>query len=209
MAADEPRRSKRSMLSFAHVAPSTRNESISIDGADVHVWAFMLSESNPVVEAWRQFLSDDEKLRATVSFAAAIARAGSSRTGCCAICSDAIAASIRARSPSSMALRESLRLREPTRAAWQQRSTCALARSARCSRYRANREIGVDLEQVRDDFDPLPIAREFFFGTELAAIQAAAPGAAPRRVLPSLDCEGSRPESARRRTLARRSTAFA
>ena len=64
-----------------------------------------------------------------------------------------------------------------------------------------DREIGVDLEQVRDDFDPLPIAREFFFGTELAAIQAAAAGPAPRCVLPSLDRKGSRLESARRRTL--------
>ena len=38
------------------------------------------------------------------------------------------------------------------------------------------RDIGVDLEWIRDDFDPLPIVRQFFFGTELTAIQSAPPG---------------------------------
>jgi len=36
-----------------------------------------------------------------------------------------------------------------------------------------DRAIGVDLEKNRDDFDPLPLARQFFFRDELTAILAA------------------------------------
>src|SRR6185312_17140504 len=53
-----------SLLPFTRVAPSAQDQPIPIEHADVHVWAFMLRESNATVEAWRELLSDDENLRA-------------------------------------------------------------------------------------------------------------------------------------------------
>jgi len=134
----------------------------------------MLSESNPVVEAWRQLLSDDEKLRADRFVrrrdrARWIVAHGVLRHllgRYCGIDPRAIAFVHGAAGKPSLA-------RAGTRDA---ATTFNLAHShdRALLAVSRDREIGVDLEQVRDDFDPLPIAREFFFGTELAAIEAAA-----------------------------------
>jgi len=163
------------MLMFTRVAPSTRNQSIPIERGDVHVWAFMLRESNAIVDAWRQFLSDDEKLRADRFVrrrdrARWIVAHGVLRQllgRYCGVDPRAIAFVHGAAGKPSLA--QASAHGAPTTfnlAHSHDRALLAVSR---------DREIGIDLEQIRDDFDPLPIAREFFFGTELAAIEAAAP----------------------------------
>ena len=163
------------MLPFTHVAPSTQSQSIPIERADVHVWAFTLRESNAIVEAWTQLLSDDEKLRADRFVrrrdrarwivAHGVLRHVLGRY--CGVDPRAIAFVHGAAGKPSLA--PTCANGEPTTFNLTHSHDRALLAVSR------GREIGVDLEQVRDDFDPLTIAREFFFGSELAAIQAAPP----------------------------------
>lgn len=141
----------------------------------MHVWAFMLSESDAIVEAWRRVLSDDEKLRADRFVrrrdrtrwivAHGVLRHVLGRY--CGIDPRAIAfVHGAAGKPSLSQVGTQRALTTFNLAHSHDRALLAVSR---------DREIGVDLEQMRDDFDPLPIAREFFFGAELAAIQAAPP----------------------------------
>jgi 4'-phosphopantetheinyl transferase len=163
------------MLPFTRVAPSTQDQPIPIEHADVHVWAFILRESNAIVEAWRELLSDDERLRADRFVrrrdrarwivAHGVLRHALGRY--CGVDPRAIAFVHGVAGKPSLAQAGAHAVTTTFNLAHSHdRALLAVSR---------DREIGVDLEQVRDDFDPLPIAREFFFGTELAAIQAAAP----------------------------------
>ena len=163
------------MLPFTRVAPSARSQSIPIEHGDVHVWAFTLREANAVVEAWRELLPDDEKLRADRFVrrrdrarwivAHGVLRHVLGRY--CGVDPRAIAFVRGAAGKPSLAQAGAHDgLTTFNLAHSHDRALLAVSR---------DREIGIDLEQIRDDFDPLPIAREFFFGTELAAIQAAAP----------------------------------
>jgi 4'-phosphopantetheinyl transferase len=163
------------MLPFSRVSPSTRNQSLPIERAEVHVWAFMLRESNAIVEAWTQLLSDDEKLRADRF----VRRRDRSRWivahgvlrhvlgRYCGVDPRAIAfVHGAAGKPSLGQINAHGATTMFNLAHSHDRALLAVSR---------DREIGVDLEQIRDDFDPLPIAREFFFGAELVAIESAAP----------------------------------
>jgi len=165
------------MLAFVRLEPSARCEKIAIAGTDIHVWAFTLGESEAVVEAWREFLSDDEKNRADRfvfrrdkdHWTVARGALRSLLARYCGVDPAALAFRYAPAGKPSIARIEADG-EEPVMfnlAHSHDRALLALARG---------REIGVDLERERDDFDPLPIARRFFFGAELAAIQAAAPG---------------------------------
>ena len=165
------------MLAFARFEPTTRSESIAIAGTDVDVWAFALSESEVIVDAWSELLCGDEKLRADRFIfrrdrnrwivARGVLRHVLARY--CGIEPAAIGFDYASAGKPSLApdIAGGARFVAFNLAHSQDRALLAVAR---------NREIGVDLERARDDFDPLPIARRFFFGAELAAIQAAAPG---------------------------------
>ena len=161
------------MLAFARFKPTARIEPAAIAETDVHVWAFTLDESEAIVEAWRKLLSDDERLRADrfvhrqdrnrSIVARGVLRHLLARY--CGIDAERIAFRYAsAGKPSITGGVAGAGLVTFNLAHSQDRALLAIAR---------NREIGVDLERVRDDFDPLPIARQFFFGAELAAIEAA------------------------------------
>ena len=163
------------MLAFARIAPTTRPEPIAIASPDVDIWAFALDEPAAIVESWSALLSGDERIRADRF----VFRRDRSRW----IVARGVLRHLLARycgvEPSAMAFRYA-RAGKPwiahagigdafvtfNLAHSHDRALVAVAR---------DREVGVDLERVRDDFDPMPIARRFFFGSELAAIEAAAP----------------------------------
>jgi 4'-phosphopantetheinyl transferase len=164
------------MLAFARFESTTSSQPIAIAAADVHVWAFALDEPEGIVEAWRRLLSDDEKLRADHFVfrrdrnhwivARGVLRHLLARY--CGIDPAAIAFHYASAGKPSIAQDDACaELVTFNLAHSHDRGLLAIAR---------NREIGVDIERARDDFDPLPIARQFFFGAELAAIQGAAPG---------------------------------
>ena len=163
------------MLAFARIEPTAHSEPIALAAADVHVWAFALDASEAMVEAWGTLLSADEKLRADRFVfrrdrnrwivARGVLRHLLGRY--CGVDPGGIVFQYASAGKPSIA-------RTGTHDA-------AVAFNLAHSRDRAllavarNREIGADLECVRDDLDPLPIARQFFFGAELTAIEAAAP----------------------------------
>jgi 4'-phosphopantetheinyl transferase len=150
---------------------------MTIAGSDVHVWAFPLGESEAIVRAWRELLSDDERLRADRFVFRRdrdrwIVARGALRHLLARYCGGDPATiafhyasggkpSI-ARGTAGGAGRVTFNLAHS-----QDRAILAVARG---------REIGADLEHARADFDPLPVAQRFFCGAELAAIRAAAPG---------------------------------
>ena len=164
------------MLAFTRFEPTAPTEPIVIGAAVVDAWAFELGEPEPIVEAWKTLLSEDEKRRAERFVfdrdrnrwivARGVLRHLLARY--CGIEPAAIEFDYASAGKPSMA-------KAGTRTA---RVTFNLAHShdRALLGVALNREIGVDLEHARDDFDPLPIARQFFFGAELAAIEAAAPG---------------------------------
>jgi len=163
------------MAKFARFEPTARSDPMSIAEADVHVWAFALDEAEATVEAWWKVLSDDERRRADRF----VFRQDRSRwivgrgvlrhllARYCAVDPAVLVFDYAFAGKPSIA-RGGARGGPVTfnLAHSQDRALLAVARG---------REIGVDLERLRDNFDPLPIARQFFFGTELEAIEAAAP----------------------------------
>ena len=165
------------MPGFSRLEPTTRSEPIPIAAADIHVWPIALDEPDAVVDAWRELLSDDERRRAERFVFGRdrnrwIVARGVLRHLLARYCGvDAQAISFRYASAGKPSLAHDVAngsLVTFNLAHSQDRALVAVA---------WNREIGVDLERARDDFNPLPIARQFFFGAELAAIQAAAPDA--------------------------------
>jgi 4'-phosphopantetheinyl transferase len=166
------------MLPFARFDPTIGamlREPIAVGPAEVHVWAFTLDESQTIVEAWGRLLSDDERLRA--------ARFVRERDRAHWIVAHGVLRQLLGRycgtDPGAIVFEHGAAGKPSIarRGVSDERTTFNLAHS----RGRAllavahGQEIGVDLERIREDFDPLPIARQFFFGTELTAIQAAAP----------------------------------
>jgi len=163
------------MLAFAHLDPFAMSEPLAVGSAELHVWAFALDEPAPIVTAWRGILSGDEILRADRFIFDRdrdrwIVAHGALRQLLGRYC---------ARDPRTIAFDVGVH-GKPTIARRDANET-SIAFNLAHSHDRAviavalGREIGVDIERVRDDFDPLPIAREFFFGAELAAIHAVAP----------------------------------
>lgn len=163
------------MLRFARFESTARGEPIAIGPADVHVWAFTLGEPDAIIEAWTRLLSSDERLRADRFVrrrdrgrwivARGVLRHLLGRY--CGVDPAAIEFGYGSAGKPSIArggVRDELTTFNLAHS--HDRALLAVARG---------RDIGADLERIRDDFDPLPIAREFFFGAELAAIEAAAP----------------------------------
>ena len=148
-------------------APRVKN---AIGRAEVHVWAYLIDEPDSIVEAWSNFLSRDEKLRADRFVHSAdrgrwIVAHGALRHVLARYCGDDPGALAFACGESGKPfIARAGGLREPI--------TFNLAHSrGRALLAVANdRAIGVDLETNRDDFDPLPLARQFFFRDELTAI---------------------------------------
>lgn len=166
------------MLPFARFDPAigaTRSEPIAVGPAEVHVWAFTLDESETIVERWGRLLSDDERLRA--------ARFVRQRDRAHWIVARGVLRHVLARycgfDPGAIVFERGAAGKPSIagRGGSDERTTFNLAHShGRALLAVAHgKEIGIDLERIREDFDPLPIARQFFVGTELAAIQAAAP----------------------------------
>ena len=166
------------MLSFARFDPitATPSEAIAIGTAEVHLWAFILDEPDAVVDAWMQILSDDEKSRAKRFLrhrdrsqwvvAHGVLRHLLGRY--CGIDPSAIEFEYGAAGKPRLA-QHATHGALPT-------FNLAHAHGRALLGVARDQEIGVDLEPVRDDFDPLPIAQQFFFGSELQAIQSAPPG---------------------------------
>ncbi|HET7031736.1 MAG TPA: 4'-phosphopantetheinyl transferase superfamily protein [Casimicrobiaceae bacterium] len=164
------------MLAFTRFDPTTPAGPIAISAADVDLWAFELGEPEAIVERWKQLLSDDEKRRADRFVFDRdrnrwIVARGVLRHLLARYCGiEPIAIAFDYASAGKPSLAQSHKSAERVTFNLAHSHDRALLGVAR------NREIGVDLERVRDDFDPLPIARQFFFGAELAAIESAAAG---------------------------------
>ena len=162
------------MSRFAHLDPTTPTSPPFLEDAQIHVWAFMLDEPPVIVTAWRQLLSSDEALRADRFVFNRdrdrwIVARGALRQLLGQYCRKdprTIAFNVGSWGKPEIAQRDAT---EPpiafNLAHSHDRAVLAVTREG---------EVGVDIEFVRDDFDPLPIAREFFFGAELAAIHAVA-----------------------------------
>jgi 4'-phosphopantetheinyl transferase len=163
------------MLALVRCEPNTHAEPVAIAAGEVHVWAFALDEPEAIVEAWGQLLSTDERLRADrLVFRRDrnrwIVARGTLRhllARYCGIHPRAIAFHYACAGKPSISLGGSPgELIKFNLAHSHDRALLGVAQ---------DRELGVDLERARHDFDPLPIARQFFFGAELAAIEAAPP----------------------------------
>ena len=153
-----------------------RHGPIAVDSPDIHVWPFTLAEPEPVVETWRALLSDDERVRADRF----VFRRDRDRW----IIARGVLRHLLARycgvEPAAVAFRYASHGKPSLAraAAGGALVTFNLAHShdRALLAVASEREIGVDLEHARVDLDPLPIARRFFFGAELAAIESAASG---------------------------------
>jgi 4'-phosphopantetheinyl transferase len=163
------------MLAFTRFDAATSTVPIAIAAGDLHVWGFALDESEATVEAWRKLLSADERLRADRF----VFRRDRNRwivgrgvlrnllARYCGIDAAAIAFHYASAGKPSLACGTARgELVAFNLAHSHDRALLAVA---------GGREIGVDLERARDDFDPLLIAQRFFFGAELEAIEATAP----------------------------------
>ena len=160
-------------LDFAHVGPSTcdgRAVAISIGPDEVHVWAWLIDESAVVCNAWRRILSRGEKERADRfvhhadrnrwTVAHGVLRCLLSRY--CGVLPREIVFDLGASGKPSIALPgNSSRIVTFNLAHSQGRALLAVAE---------NRPIGIDLERERPDFDPMPLARQYFSERELEAI---------------------------------------
>jgi 4'-phosphopantetheinyl transferase len=164
------------VLAFTRIEPRTAVDPIAIAEATVDLWAFELVEPEAIVEAWKGLLSDDEKRRADRFVfdrdrnrwivVRGVLRHLLARY--CGIAPGAIAFDYASAGKPSIAQGGARTGRVTFNLAHSHdRALLGVAR---------DREIGVDLERARDDFDPLPIARRFFFGSELPAIEETAPG---------------------------------
>jgi 4'-phosphopantetheinyl transferase len=161
-------------LRFARVEPRAAvsgGRRIAIELSEVQVWAYRLDEPEDVVDAWSPVLSRDESLRADRFVRREdrgrwIVARGILRHllgGYCGIDPVDVAfeygaagkPGVAASVPASVAF---------NMAHSHDRALVAVTRGA---------PVGIDLEQQRDHFDPLPLAHRFFHGAELDAIHAA------------------------------------
>jgi 4'-phosphopantetheinyl transferase len=166
------------LLAFSRFDPTavTRADPIAVGSNDVHLWAFTLDEPDATVDAWLPLLSDAERLRADRFVRHRDRRHWIVAHGVlrhllgryCGIDPREVAFDHGSAGKPQVAARAAQGAPPAFNLAHAHgRALLAVARGG---------QIGVDLEPVRDDFDPLPIARQFFFGAELAAIQSAPAG---------------------------------
>nr|AFB69938.1 putative 4'-phosphopantetheinyltransferase 13N [uncultured bacterium] len=162
----------RPPLVFAHIDASACDrppEIVAIGPRVAHVWAFLLDASTESGNTWRHVLSSEEKTRAdrfahTVNrdrwtVARGVLRHLLSRY--CGVPPHAIAFEQGATGKPSIAGGSADRSVAFNLAHSHGRALLAVARDA---------PVGIDLEQERRDFDPMPLARQFFFERELEAI---------------------------------------
>jgi len=163
-------------LRFVRVDPeagAVAGPAIAVAPAEVSVWAYTLDEPDAVVGTWSRFLAPEEMARADRFLrredrgrwivARAVLRHVLSR--CCGV--HPVGITFRYGPEGKPALALPGGTPEPITfnlAHSQGRALLAVARGI---------AIGVDLEQLRENFDPLPIAHRFFYGSERAAIVAA------------------------------------
>lgn len=160
-------------LTFAHVDPSTCDgppDVICIDPDDVHVWAWLIDESADISNAWRGILSRDEKGRADRFVHDADRRRWTVARGvlrcllaqyCGVLPREVVFDRGAAGKPSIALAGNSSRIVTFNLAHSHGRALLAVAE---------NRPIGIDLEWERRDFDPMPLARQYFSKRELEAI---------------------------------------
>jgi 4'-phosphopantetheinyl transferase len=168
--------SPSTQLRFDQVDPSAsarREPPIEVAPTDVDVWGYALGASAANVETWLSSLSREERERADRFVRSAdrsdyivahgVLRALLSRY--CGLPPDELAFGRIANDKPLLTNREAV----------DRGVTFNLAHShgRALLAVGGHRAVGVDLEQERDDFDPLTLARHFFFGSELAAILAA------------------------------------
>jgi 4'-phosphopantetheinyl transferase len=146
---------------------------MAIESADVHVWAYSIDEPDAIVEEWGRLLARDEANRAD-RFVRGVDRGRW-------IVAHGVLRHLLARycgcDPRALAFDRGA-AGKPALARHGDVGgsiTFNLAHSHGRALLAVGSGIGVgvDLEQGRADFDPLPIARRYFFGAELAAILAA------------------------------------
>jgi 4'-phosphopantetheinyl transferase len=158
---------------FARIDPANdrhRDGTIAIGTSEIHVWTYSIGEADAVVDMWAQLLSADEMQRAD--------RFVRTEDRCRWIVAHGVLRHLLARycgiAPRALTFEHGVAgkpfltrpggVREPIGFNLAHSHGRALLGVAR------GRDIGVDLEWARDDFDPLPLARQYFFGSELKAI---------------------------------------
>ena len=166
----------RPVLRFVHFDPAAgaaAGHSIAIAPAEVHVWAYLLGEPDDVVDAWSRVLSRDERDRADRF----VRRGDRGRW----IVAHGVLRHLLGRycgvAPGSIAFVHGASGKPAIAGATGRAIAFNLAhsRGGALLAVANGAPIGVDLEQSRDDFDPLPIAHRFFHGTELDAILSTSP----------------------------------
>jgi 4'-phosphopantetheinyl transferase len=163
-------------LRFDPVDPSATMSGvppIEVAPTDVDVWAYALGASAAHVEAWLTLLSREERERADrfvrtsdrsdYIVAHGVLRALLSRY--CGLPPDELAF--------GRIANDKPMLTNPEAVDRGVSFNLAHSHGRALLAVGGQRVVGVDLEQERDDFDPLTLARHFFFGSELAAILAA------------------------------------
>ncbi|MEO8305005.1 MAG: 4'-phosphopantetheinyl transferase superfamily protein [Betaproteobacteria bacterium] len=169
----------RPTLVFAPIDPAACDrppKNVDIAAQSVHVWAFLIDASVEAGSAWRRVLSADERARADRfvhapdrgrwTVARGVLRHLLSRY--CGVPPHAIAFELGPSGKPSIALGTRVHGGVTFNLAHSKgRAMLAVARDA---------PVGIDLEQERRDFDPMPLARQFFFERELEAIASAPAG---------------------------------
>jgi 4'-phosphopantetheinyl transferase len=146
-------------------------ERIAIAGSAVHVWAYALDDTDANVDAWSRLLSSDETVRA----GRFVRREDRARW----VVARGILRHLLGRycgvEPVDVAFEYGV-AGKPAVAASAPASVAfnmAHSHDRALLAVTAGAPVGIDLEQRRDHFDPLPLAHRFFHGAELDAILAA------------------------------------
>jgi 4'-phosphopantetheinyl transferase len=170
--------SRNTALGFAQFEPpirSDRQQSIELAPTEVDLWAYSLAGDAAYVDAWSWMLSREEMEHADGFFHDTdrgdyIVAHGVLRlllAQYCGLRPNELAFGREANEKPFVVNREAIDAEVTFNLAHSHgRALLAIAR---------NRMVGVDLEHDRDDFDPLILARHFFFRSELAAILASPP----------------------------------
>ena len=150
----------------------TDSTSLELTGTEVHVWRTSLNVSDEVVRSLESLLSEDEQLRASRFAFERIRRRFVVRRGQLR----SVLARYLNQNPRELRFEYGLQdkprlVAEP---AWETLSfntTHSYDMALFAVAHR--REVGIDLEKIRDDFEPAEIANRHFAASEAAALEAA------------------------------------